>query len=377
MKSFERDGKVDIIKGIGILLMVMGHAGFKYSNFIYLFHMALFFIVAGYCYNVTYSETLDSVWKLFVKRMKSLWLPYAFFNVIFVLLNNVFIRLNIYTNDKRFLSTPQGEFTKLQNLLGVDEMFNTAMRSLAFSYSPQIAGAAWFLKTLFLVTMLYCCIDFLIQKTSKINKFVPFCLHILVSVTLLIAGYQCKIQGKPLQDSMHLVFAIYFMLSFGFYFKQMHIDKLFRFPVILIIISFIILYQCNKKGFISLVICEYTNPVFLVIASISGWIFVYGIACYIIKFNILTKIFAYLGEHTLIILFMHFLAFKIISFIQILIYDVPYYMIASFPTYNNKGIWFYLYSLVGIVVPLFIEFLGKHIWNGVHENKNKRKKIVL
>lgn len=39
----QRDTTLDCIKGYGICLMVCGHSGFPYRNWIYLFHMALFF----------------------------------------------------------------------------------------------------------------------------------------------------------------------------------------------------------------------------------------------------------------------------------------------------------------------------------------------
>lgn len=38
----ERNISIDIIKGIGIILMVGGHCGMPFTHFIYLFHMAIF-----------------------------------------------------------------------------------------------------------------------------------------------------------------------------------------------------------------------------------------------------------------------------------------------------------------------------------------------
>ena len=42
----QRDPVLDSMRGIGIVLMVLGHAGFPGSSFIYLFHMALFFMLS-------------------------------------------------------------------------------------------------------------------------------------------------------------------------------------------------------------------------------------------------------------------------------------------------------------------------------------------
>ena len=44
----KRNSKIDILKGIAILLVVMGHTCFGGTEYIYLFHMAVFFMASGY-----------------------------------------------------------------------------------------------------------------------------------------------------------------------------------------------------------------------------------------------------------------------------------------------------------------------------------------
>lgn len=45
----ERDETFDVLKGIAIILMIVGHCNFSsFRGFIYSFHMPLFFFVAGY-----------------------------------------------------------------------------------------------------------------------------------------------------------------------------------------------------------------------------------------------------------------------------------------------------------------------------------------
>ena len=46
-----RNKNIDIIKGTGIILMVLCHAGFQFSGVISLFHMPIFFIASGFLYN--------------------------------------------------------------------------------------------------------------------------------------------------------------------------------------------------------------------------------------------------------------------------------------------------------------------------------------
>ena len=52
-KISKRDVTIDIVKAIGILLMILGHCpGITHigRNFIFSFHMPLFFIFSGYFY---------------------------------------------------------------------------------------------------------------------------------------------------------------------------------------------------------------------------------------------------------------------------------------------------------------------------------------
>ena len=48
----QRDPVIDSMRGIGIVLMVLGHSGFPGTDFIYLFHMALFFMLSGWLFSL-------------------------------------------------------------------------------------------------------------------------------------------------------------------------------------------------------------------------------------------------------------------------------------------------------------------------------------
>lgn len=86
----QRDDKWDMVKGIGIILMVLGHSGIPYYiyDFIYLFHMGLFFFVSGYFLKLP--KDLDNVkWHqdyycFFKKKLKALWLPFIEYGLFFL-----------------------------------------------------------------------------------------------------------------------------------------------------------------------------------------------------------------------------------------------------------------------------------------------------
>lgn len=81
----ERDITFDIMKGIGILLMLIGHwPGCPHwlHQFIYSFHMPLFFLVAGYFTHV--AENRQEAWAATKKNAKRLLLPFAFTQLMLI-----------------------------------------------------------------------------------------------------------------------------------------------------------------------------------------------------------------------------------------------------------------------------------------------------
>ncbi len=90
MTGSERDGSIDIAKGIGIILVVFAHtivpqlrnaAGAKFIwIFIYNFHMPLFFFISGYLFEKGL-EHYTSKSKFILGKLKLLMLPYLVFSV--------------------------------------------------------------------------------------------------------------------------------------------------------------------------------------------------------------------------------------------------------------------------------------------------------
>ena len=71
---------VDIAKGIGIFLMVMGHSGIPrfMHDWIYSFHMPFFFILSGFFF----TAGKYAFGELVSRRARTILLPYVVFTVI-------------------------------------------------------------------------------------------------------------------------------------------------------------------------------------------------------------------------------------------------------------------------------------------------------
>ena len=67
---------IDTIKGVGIILVLIGHCNIPNINqYIYLFHMPLFYIISGYCWNVDKNRNLPFK-DFFNKKFNSYIIPY-------------------------------------------------------------------------------------------------------------------------------------------------------------------------------------------------------------------------------------------------------------------------------------------------------------
>ena len=87
--KMDRDSTLDVLKGIGIILVVIGHSNCPklLDDYIFSFHMPLFFIASGYFFN---KKCLENKKQYFFKKVQGVYLPFLKWSVIFLLLHNVF-----------------------------------------------------------------------------------------------------------------------------------------------------------------------------------------------------------------------------------------------------------------------------------------------
>ena len=89
-----RDSAVTYTKAVGIILMVIGHSNCPQMlwDFIYMFHMPLFFIMAGYCFKDKYLQTPVDYVK---KKLKGIYLPFIKWSLLMLVLHNIFCALHL------------------------------------------------------------------------------------------------------------------------------------------------------------------------------------------------------------------------------------------------------------------------------------------
>lgn len=352
----KRIEEIDIVKALAIICMVVGHSGAPFTDFVYLFHMAVFFIASGFFYKNSSSDSLQGMIELIIRKMKQLWIPYFVWNMIFTILNNLFITINIYTSNQEVMNYVSGKYVETHGIMGLADMVKNIVAGAVFSGGTEIGGAFWFLKILFMVSVSYCIVDFFIKKIIK--KYI-LVVQLFVSLVLLIFGYWCygngiNTFGVPQMASCYCLYYMGYLLGIV---KDKYCNWNWKQHLPTIFISFLTLLFLENVGKISLGSNSYVNPAFLMLASLAGWCLLYGIA-YFINLLKVKKIFLEIGKRTLSIVIFHFLAFKIVASVIVLVYELPSFCIAAFPNlYGDKGMWWLLYSIVGVTVPILLNVM--------------------
>ena len=149
----KRVGFIDIFRAFGIILMVMGHIKFgeAFDKWIHAFHMPMFFFISGWFYGRNESIPIKNQLR---KKIRFLIIPYFVFSIIEILL-----LLPIFP-EYRTLSMLNYIFFNTTTYVYVSNTF--------FGISP-VPGALWFLTALFFAEVIYLILDYLFDKTWKLD----------------------------------------------------------------------------------------------------------------------------------------------------------------------------------------------------------------
>ena len=334
--KLNRNMQIDIIKAVGIILVVMGHSYFPYTHFLYLFHLAIFFIATGYFFKEDYIKDFQSLKKFIINKIKRLYLPYVIGNIICIVMNNFFINLNIYNNiNHKYFS--------------IKEIIINIGKVLLFKGNTEMLGATWFLSILFIITISYATIEYLLNKNINIKKYKNKIQLVIAIVLLLVGCYLSDIKFINLS-----IFTCYILFYIGVNFKKYEKDRKHIIRIIIILLSFVFLIILNKYGTIELSKNEYTNPIYFIIVSLLGWYLVYESSYYLSKIKSINNVLQYIGKNTMPILIFHFIAFKMINFIIVILLRQDYNLIGNFPVLYKHDYWWIIYTVFGIGIPLLI-----------------------
>ena len=344
-KVKKRNDIFDCAKGLGIIFVVMGHAAAFGHNFYTKFHVLFFFFFAGYMFN-NYQLIDFYNLSLYIKKIwKRYAFPYILCNVIFLIFINIFYKYNLITQDLRYNNI---------HFLSLEELIIKFFKYLFLvSSSQQLCGATWFLRTLFFGLLILCIINYFTLKLKKntfiwysIILFFSFCITIYVknnSLFIFITSLNALLLGNIFKNinfsgkNLYKIFDNFYCL------------------LLILFLSTIIILSIEIIPFKIIQSWVYT---------ILGTLFIYCLS--ILLKNILHiayKIIVFIGQHTLSILCLHFLAFKLVSYIYIRVYSLDIRSLGDFPilTLHQMPNLTLFYVLIGILLPILLDCFYKNI----------------
>ena len=78
-----------------------------------------------------------------------------------------------------------------------------------------------------------------------------------------------------------------------------------------------------------------------------------------------SAVLGYLGRATMPIVILHFLSFKLVTWLALLATGGESYLLAAFPVYFTGGVWWLAYTAAGLALPLAADAVYKKIKNAV------------
>ena len=149
----KRNTTISIAKAIGIILMVIGHSGCPnwIHNYIYMYHMPLFFFCSGYFFKDI--KDTNQIKVFIIRKCKGLYIPYVKWSILFLLLHNLFYDINIYNELYNGVKeNPYNVMTFIRKILNI---------AFAMRDTELLLGGFWFLRALFLSSIALCIISML------------------------------------------------------------------------------------------------------------------------------------------------------------------------------------------------------------------------
>jgi polysaccharide biosynthesis protein PslL len=282
---------MDIARGIGILLVVLGHNDFEalsvyIHQVIYSFHIPLFFFLSGYFVN-----TSNSFFDFFKKRFNGLLKPYFFTLFLIYFVSVSFEKMGFTMAITRIVKAlyGTGHYIDWVQLWFLPELFVVSLYAFIFITLVSKLHNRWITWGILLLT--------LVASLPFLKTFYPF--------TIALFGKQYELYGLPF--GLDLVFLSGFFFILGNEVRQVTTEKTFDnlFVLVgtfigLIVLNYFFTYEIDFN------IRQYESFPVNTIEAILGILFILALSRQIeVHTTRLASVFKYLGNISLIILLFH------------------------------------------------------------------------
>ena len=348
--------------------MVVGHAitdwaqGASMEGFIGTFHMPVFFIASGYFFKGEKVSEWSGLVNFLKSRIVRLWWPYFFWVTVFLFLNNWFIKCNLYTDSEAIHNLVPG-MTDPHTVITVKEAIKEMLFALPMVYRPEPTVALWFLKSLLAISVGYALVETFARR---------FSLSVFVVQTAVAIGMLVLFRYHPCGRFEAIVFYLggngtfygWFLFHVGRALRERsNSDKrisLWCYAILfLLALSSLLVMQHFVGSWRGSIACPewFYLPTFIVY-SLLGWLLLLSLS----KLTMTGvarghAIVEYIGQHTMPILILHLMAFKLVNYAGVLLKGDPLLVVAGFPTSYHGWSWTIVYTTVGVVIPIALQYV--------------------
>lgn len=344
----ERSSKIElvdreywsIVKGIGIILVVVGHLCFDLTRFIYIFHLPLFFFVSGYLYNE--AKYGDNPYLNIAGRLKSSWIKYVAVFWVLIWLHNFFVEYKLVWI-----------YADVYSKTDILQQMTNALLGMG---KEAFGNTLWFVPTSVFAS---CFLGFIVtfsRKVHNITKCLPlkYITQLCLIAGCAVVGYHFELKQLSLPAYMHVSLVVMPFLWGGYLLRTAKLEYKKYLNIIVAVICAILVYYISGKYWFDLAM-QWVYPYMHIFAFFGIYMCLY-VAKIIQKIPYVNKLFVTYGKASFWLMFIHLPLCRLFDWAYIQLkhkenFEELYYTISTviFPEKFEL-----IYLLLGLGVSLFI-----------------------
>lgn len=304
MMKNNRSLSVDITKGVAIIAIVLGHITYSCPTcklldssvlFYGLWHVAVFFIVAGFFIK---EEQLVHPKRWFKKKFSSLYLKILYFYVPAVLLHNALIKIGWYSLEST---------DPVINTYSMMDFAKQTVLAICLGGREPIVGAMWFVYVLFMALIGLSIVSWLLKKLAKDERQYEWMRGIALLAMCIVAGILSNKYGLTIRRFSNTFTAMLLIYVGKIMYQKMNLS--FDNGYLAIACGLIAFEVACMLGGVALNGNEYKDILQLLVAAPAVlYIIMYIGKC--IEANAVGKAIAYIGKDSFYVMALHFVGFK-------------------------------------------------------------------
>ncbi len=341
-KETDRNKYIDVLRGIGIISIVLGHVwntdnyfsvcGEMLRRFVYLYHLPVFFFCAGYMFRV------KTILEFCMSVLKNQYLKFVIVGLTSLMLAPVWSQCGIITS------------------VAFEEIKADVWKIIKFYPSGILTGTMWFVPMFAIALTIFYMINYLAEKVIAAN--VKFSLNVVKGVVFLLLG----LCGMVLtvykgwgNHFLHVSLTMLPVMYLGQYMKQKpllfeRVRSVWLVGVSGTAMVFLVFFTGYE---IELSKLKLFNDWAFYPVILLGILFCVSLASWIERFKI-SQLVAYCGKMSFWIMAYQLIAIKVVDAIAGNILHVDQEILQLFPYSFNSVCIKVIYFLAGMCIPLAV-----------------------